>query len=289
MHFPVTEFVDALESPAVADRVVVYDVMDLWDDFVATPWGSADDERRLVARADALTAVSRALVQRWAGPAPTHLVPNAVDRAFLSRIARLPAARLYEGTPKRVLYMGSMGGSWFDWDLLRTLVTSLPDHRFVLLGSLDLPLLDAHSAERVRALAAELAALPHVSLAQEVSHDHLVPWLRDTDVGIIPFLDTGLTAAVSPLKVYEYLGAGAVVVQSGMPDIATYPGVRTARDPMHFVELVGGSGPTRTSRAELDAMAVFCLENTWQQRVEALDRVAVAAGAERARAQRWPA
>ncbi len=285
VHFPVREFIDVLEAPSASGHLVVYDVMDLWEEFVATPWGSDADEARLVARADALAVVTHPLAQRWSASAdPIQVIPNAVDREFLGQIQRAPETLAAQGTPKRVLYMGSMGGSWFDWETLRSVVIGVPECAFVLLGSLDLPPEehDPASARRIRALAQVIAKSPNVTFASEVSHDELAPWLRNADVGIIPFLPGALIEAVSPLKVFEYLGAGAVVVQSGMPDIEAYPGVRTAQDAEEFVRLVREHGPATMPVPELEAMAWFVRGNTWEQRVSALDAMVESVYAQRA-------
>ena len=175
----------------------------------------------------------------------------------------------------RVLYMGSMGGEWFDWDLVHRMVAELPEHEFTFLGSPMLPPEEVRD-EASRAVAAHYARLgasPNVVLAPEVPHDDIVPWLRRADVGIIPFCPTALTRSVSPLKVFEYLGAGAPVVQTGMPDIAGYPGVHTATGPEEFIEFVRGADRARLSVDQADELADFARGNTWAQRVADLDRV----------------
>jgi hypothetical protein len=93
------------------------------------------------------------------------------------------------------------------------------------------------------------------------------------DVGIIPFTRTKLTAAVSPLKVFEYLGAGAVVVSSDMPDIENYPAVHIARDSDEFVKLVATKDPLDLGAGEARDMARFCEVNTWADRVREFDEI----------------
>lgn len=270
--FPTEHFLTALDTPAYRAVPFVYDIIDLWTEFPTTPWGSDEVEARYVRRADALAMVSRELIDRFGDG---HLIPNAVDRLFLDRIRPTAASARPPGAPKRVLYMGSMGGSWFDWELVHRLVAELPDTEFTFLGSELLP------PEEMRDEAARLvfdryrhvAAQPNVTMAPEVPHDEIVPWLLRADVGLIPFRPNALTRAVSPLKVYEYLGAGSVVVQSGMPDIEGYPGVRTARDHDHFIELVRGADRAALTEAEAAEIAEFCTRNTWADRVRQFDRI----------------
>jgi len=272
-HFPAADFVEALDTPEFRRFPFVYDIMDLWDEFAATPWGDHATEKYYVERADVLLAVSQLLVDRFSKGAKSHLVPNAIDRRFLREIAVCDPYDLR--APKEVLYMGSMGGSWFDWDLLRLTIEALPDHRFTLLGSARLPPeeLNVSRERQAHEHMERLGAMPNVRVVPEVPHDELVPWLRRADVGLIPFLPNELVAAVSPLKVYEYLGAGAVVVQIGMPDIASFPGVRTAHSAADFVEYVRVSDRRVLSARERLAVDRFAVENTWEERLAAIDRI----------------
>ncbi|MDE1670309.1 glycosyltransferase family protein [Nocardia gipuzkoensis] len=273
--FPTEHFVEALETPQFRAIPLIYDVIDLWTEFPTTPWGSDEVENYYVKRADALAMVSQELVDRFPAPS-THLVPNAVDRHFLQLIAPTPEfVRRAPGAPVRVLYMGSMGGKWFDWELVHRLVAELPDHEFTFLGSQLLPPEEMRdeASRKVARNYARLGEQPNVVLAPEVPHDRIVPWLQRMDVGLIPFRPTALTRSVSPLKVFEYLGAGAPVVQTGMPDIEHYPGVLTARDHESFVEHVRRADRANLSPAEASRIADFAERNTWAQRVADFDRI----------------
>ncbi|MGK8487781.1 glycosyltransferase family protein [Nocardia asiatica] len=273
--FPTEHFVEALETPAFRAIPFIYDVIDLWTEFPATPWGSDEIENYYVKRADALAMVSQELVDRFPAPS-THLIPNAVDRQFLRLIAPSPEfAQREPGAPVRVLYMGSMGGKWFDWELVHRLVAELPDHEFTFLGSQLLPPEEMRdeASRRVAVNYARLGEQSNVVLAPEVPHDRIVPWLQRMDVGLIPFRPTALTRSVSPLKVFEYLGAGAPVVQTGMPDIEHYPGVLTAQDHESFIEHVRYADRAALSPAEAAELAGFAAQNTWAQRVTHFDRI----------------
>jgi len=171
--------------------------------------------------------------------------------------------------------MGGMAGSWFDWDLVRLVTHELQDHQFTFLGPIE-PApeeSDRDALARTVAIIEELKVLPNVEFIPEVPHDDLVPWLQRADVGLIPFKPSNLTAAVSPLKVFEYLGAGAVVVQIGMPDIELYPGVRTAKDASDFVELARESDRMKLTADEVSTIAYFCEHNTWAARITQLDQL----------------
>lgn len=282
-HFPAEAFVGALDSEPYRRVPFVYDVMDLWDTFAACPWGDGDVERWYVRRADATINVSQLLTDYFPEARQAHLVPNGVDRLFLRRIAPGPESARPVGRPKRVLYMGSMGGTWFDWPLVRRLPRALPDHEFTFLGSAELPPEEYDEAHQryVAECLADLRSMPNVRICPEVPHDEIAPWLRDADVGLIPFLHCDLVRAVSPLKVYEYLAAGAEVVQSGMPDIEGYPGVRTARDADEFVAHVRAADRSVLPSDEAAAVAAFAERSTWLARLREFDRVVASLTADR--------
>ncbi|MBW4720408.1 glycosyltransferase family protein [Saccharothrix obliqua] len=272
-HFPSAHFRPALEIAGAAGVPFVYDVMDLWDDFTKTPWGDSETERWYQRNALAVTAVSNRLVDRLPEGVPGHLVPNAVDSRFLRRIAPEGGVRRRApGTRKRVLHLGTVWGNWFDWEVNFRLARELPECDFTYIGSLR-PAPEEHDGRDIEALLTELDRPANVRVFEEVPHDELVPWLTAADVGIIPFHRTELTAAVSPLKVFEYLGAGSVVVSSDMPDIESYPAVHIARDADEFVKLVHEVDPLELSPADAEEMARFCAANTWADRVRALDSI----------------
>jgi len=273
-HYPVKLFRQFMDKPWFDSVPFMYDVMDLWTDFTAAPWGDDDDEAYFVERADLVVAVSRSLVERFEDQRPTVLVPNGVDAAFLELLEEAaPRGERIAGAPKRVLYMGGLGGSWYDWETTFATVDGLPDCAFTFIGGTGLPPEETDDGvqREIDALVADLARRPNVTVWPEIDHDELVPWLAVADVGLIPFVPCPLSDAVSPLKVYEYLAVGAAVVQRGLPDTEPYPGVRSAQTTAEFVDLVRVADRATLDEAERDAMRAFCHASTWVHRVHELD------------------
>lgn len=273
-HFPSHEFIDLLEDEMLRQVPFIYDVMDLWDDFAVRPWGDRDDERYYVRRADAIVAASDLLLAKFSSAVRQAYIPMGIDAQFLASLRELrgtspPSDR------KQVLYAGSLGGIWFDWELVLALVRALPDHDFTFIGWMEPPP-EEHEAvqsERAHAYARELTEQPNARLLPPVRHADLVPLLHQADVGIIPFRKMDLVTAVNPLKVFEYIGAGIPTVQIGMPSIAGYPGVRSADDRAHFIDLVATNSGRTIGSEEAAEMWAFADEHTWIHRVRDFDHL----------------
>jgi glycosyltransferase involved in cell wall biosynthesis len=273
-HFPSHDFIPLLEDELLRQVPFIYDVMDLWDDFAVQPWGNRDDERYYVRRADAIIAASDLLLAKFTSATRQAFIPMGIDAVFLESL-RAPRDLPRDSDRKQVLYAGSLGGIWFDWDLVLALVRALPDHDFTFIGWMGPPPEehDPEQSERAHACARKLTELPNARLLPPVRHADLAPWLRQADIGLIPFKEMALVTAVNPLKVFEYIGAGMPTVQIGMPGIAEYPGVRSARDRSHFIDLVAASSKERIAPDEAAAMSAFADDHTWVHRVRDFDNL----------------
>jgi hypothetical protein len=273
-HFPSHDFIELLGDDALRGIPFIYDVMDLWDDFAVQPWGNYDDERYYVQRADAIVAASDLLLAKFSSAAHRAFIPMGIDAQFLKSLRAAPDEPR-ESDRKQVLYAGSLGGIWFDWELVLALVRALPDHDFTFIGWMGPPPEehDPVQSERAHAYARELAQLPTARLLPPVRHTDLAPYLRQADIGLIPFKQMDLVTAVNPLKVFEYIGASVPTVQIGMPGIAGYPGVRSARDTSHFIDLVAANSRQLIGPDEASAMRAFADEHTWVHRVRDFDNL----------------
>jgi hypothetical protein len=273
-HFPSHDFIELLDDDLLRQVPFIYDVMDLWSDFAVQPWGNGDDERYYVGRADAIVAASDLLLAKFSGAARQAFIPMGIDAQFLESL-RAPRDSRASSDRKQVLYAGSLGGIWFDWELVLALVRALPDHDFTFIGWMGPPPEehDPAQSDRAHAHARELAGLPNARVLPPVRHAGLPPYLRQADIGLIPFRQMDLVTAVNPLKVFEYIGAGMPTVQIGMPGIAGYPGVRSARDASHFIDLVAGNSRQAIGPEEASAMRTFADAHTWVHRVSAFDNL----------------
>jgi glycosyltransferase involved in cell wall biosynthesis len=222
----------------------VYDAM---DDFPAFHGGLAG---RAMATAEAAVArqvdvvygsASRLRDKFAATGARTALVRNACDPAALP--PGLSATR----EPGLVGYIGTIA-SWFDWDLVLALAAARPDLRLRLIGPLHLQ---------------PPVPLPaNVELRGAASHPEAMRQMARFSVGLIPFRSTPLTAAVDPVKYYEYRALGIPVLSTAFGEMPQH----AAEDPGVFL-VDGAAGASEALARALEAQA----DPAWVQRFRGLN------------------
>lgn len=67
-----------------------------------------------------------------------------------------------------------------------------------------------------------LISMPGVTFHGRLDHEKLFALYRESDVGLVPFLTSPLTATVDPIKVYEYAASGMKVWSTPVPSLATH-------------------------------------------------------------------
>ena len=77
----------------------------------------------------------------------------------------------------------------------------------------------------------KIESLPNLVHLGKVEHSQLPAYAKHWDVAMIPFKPSRLSEAVDPIKIYEYIALGLPTVVTGMPHLASYPGVFTAETP----------------------------------------------------------
>lgn len=182
----------------------------------------AELERRLVARANLILAASPELAARFPA-SKTILLPHGVDYELFSR----PAPRapdLPSGGPVAGFY-GSLA-EWVDVGLIAAAARALPHWRFELIGEAQTDLSALDGLPNLW----RLGPRPHAALPSYVQH-----W----DVALLPFRDNEQIRACNPLKLREYLAAGAPVAATWFPALAPYRElISIARGPEDFAQAI---------------------------------------------------
>ena len=105
-------------------------------------------------------------------------------------------------------YVGEVA-DWFDTELILRLARRQPEWSIVLVGPATADARDALAGANVHVLGRR-------------PYSELPRYLAGFDCGLIPFRASPLTAAVSPVKLYEYLAAGKPVVSTPLPTVLPF-------------------------------------------------------------------
>jgi len=259
VHFTlVYAMFDSFESP-----VIVYDILDdlsIYDDDEAgipERWRVRARHPAVMERADLVTASASALVSAHLDErSDILLVENGVDPDRFGGEHPTPDALLSFDGPI-IGYHGAVA-RWFDFGLLAGVAEALPDLQFVVIGPVD---------PDVQAASDGLATLPNVFSLDAVRSDEVAGYVAAFDVGVIPFVVDSLTAAVSPLKMYEFLGAGVPVVATPLPVSTDHPLVRTASDADGFASQIVEALSDRRGPDFARMAAAAAAEASWENRV----------------------
>lgn len=142
----------------------------------------------------------------------TFFVPNGVDFRHFSKAyyERLESPYDIRNVPKPILgYVGAIA-DWIDLDLIEYLAKSEPRWSIVMIGPVD----NKRCVRRFK-------NINNLHFLGRKDFKLLPSYIQAFDVCLNPFKLNDLTKTVNPLKVYEYLASGKVIVSTDMPEI--YP------------------------------------------------------------------
>src|SRR5512140_3938517 len=189
-------------APSLAPKAVLYDYIDDLFGFTDFPPHVHREWERAIASADIVTVTSPTLyglVSRHRS-GRTELISNGVDiDRFEGPLGERPGD-LPESPV--IAYIGSVY-PWLDFQLLQSVAETFPDSALVIIG---------HEHPEVRPQLDRLRAIRNVRFLGFRPYDTIPNYLMHCRVGLIPFQNTMLTAAVNPVKLYEYCAAGIPVV-----------------------------------------------------------------------------
>jgi teichuronic acid biosynthesis glycosyltransferase TuaH len=167
-----------------------------------------EQERRAVASADLVLAVTPELADRWRGlGADPTLLPNGCDPEAYAAVDTGSPADLPAGFPMPVAGVVGQLNDRLDADLLAAVAAT----------GLGLLLVGPRDPGWLPQRWDDLVARPNVHHTGAVPFAELPRWLARMDVGLTPYTDTPFNQASFPLKTLEYLAAGRPVVGSDLP------------------------------------------------------------------------
>lgn len=239
------------------------------DDWLAYPlhrrWWPAYEESfsRVRASGRRVATISEAAMERIDPSGPAAVIPNGIDPGEWLGAPGAPPQWTAGLKRPLLLYVGSLDAR-IDVPALVALAGELSEATVLLVG----PMLDPAHLEPLRHVG-------NVEIAEPLGRDGVAALIRSADVGLIPHVNSALTRAMSPLKLYEYLAGGLPVVAADLPPMH---GVGTA---VSLVEPGGDYAPAvrealTNGRADERGREQFIGANSWSSRIEELLDLALA-------------
>ncbi|MGB2551771.1 glycosyltransferase family protein [Campylobacter sp. MOP51] len=130
-------------------------------------------------------------------------VSNGLDADFFKNADRTFPDEFSDIPSPRVIYIGAIH-EWFDDELIYYCAKKMPEHNFILIGSLNKDI-------------SKLNNLKNVYILGPKPYSRICQFLSNSDVGIIPFNVVrcpALVNSINPLKLYEYLACDLPVVST---------------------------------------------------------------------------
>lgn len=244
----------------IRHKPVVYDKMDE-DDLLAKNWllklTLHRNKKKLAKLADLIFVSSRKFYQDFQGKKPVYLVPNALSQEFLRQSLLLTdtddkdsGGRL-QGQQTKQLIFGYVGtiGEWFDFSVIRYLL-SLPGRHSVVLAGRNL--MPVFSHERVTYLGIR-------------PHEELPKLIHGFDVCLYNFKKSRLLDTINPVKIYEYLAMKKpVLAVDSIETRVLEPYLMIYRKP-HQIAALLAAGPRQPFSGQ-DEYKTFIQKNTWENR-----------------------
>ena len=266
---PIQWFYTPMPAPAMFgafdERAVVYDCMDELSQFRFAPAALVDRERYLMAQADVVFAGGYKLSQSKAKyHQNVHFFGCGVDVAHFAtaRSADLDVPREIASLERPVIGYYGVIDERIDYDLLRTLATSLADTALVMVGPV------------VKVDPAELPQAANIHWLGQRQYAELPAHVKGFDVCLMPFALNEATEYINPTKTLEYMAAGKPIVSTAISDVVHNftPVVAVADSPAEFVAAV--SAAIERPNAELIARGLEqARANSWESIVSRMERI----------------
>ena len=191
----------------------------------------------------------------WAR-ADVVVIPNGAESSPASGETEAPQALATLRRPV-IGYLGNLRER-IDWELLDAISRRKPEWSIVLAGPYEEDRLPAWIKERA-----------NLFLPGPVPYESSHAWIRAFDVAIMPHRKSDLTESMNPLKLYNYLAAGAAVVSSpvaNIEDVADLVAVEESAD--GFINAIEDRVSRPWGGIPADRLAAF----SWRTRVDAMLR-----------------
>lgn len=188
---------------------LIFDCIDDWESFVhdldyGLEEGIISRERKIASISDLVIVSAKRLYSKMYNfNNNIFYLPNGVNVNDYEKSQVVIPQDIMNIHKKIVFFMGAIAG-WVDIDLIAYLASKRPNYAFVFVG------------DKVKS---SLPENGNIFFLGRKKYGELANYLSHAKVAIIPFKENNLTAAVTPLKYYEYISAGVPVVSTMLPDL----------------------------------------------------------------------
>lgn len=222
----------------------------------------AAGDRRLTERSDLVVSVSEGVAEdlRARGVEAAYL-PNGCDADFYAAVDDAPDPPDVD-LPRPVAgFVGHLNART-DLALLESVVAA--GASLLLVGPRD----PSFEPDRLEALLTR----PNVFHAGPKRFEHLLPYLKAIDVGLVPYADNRFNRNSFPLKTLEYLAAGRPAVSTPLPAVRSLRTelVSLAEGPADFAAATMREAARPREAALLAARREFAAGHSWEARAELL-------------------
>jgi glycosyltransferase involved in cell wall biosynthesis len=266
---PIQWFYTPMPAPAMVgafdERAVVYDCMDELSKFRFAPRELVDRERYLMAQADVVFTGGYKLSQSKAKyHQNVHFFGCGVDVAHFAtaRSADVQVPREIAALKRPVVGYYGVIDERIDYDLLRTMATSLADVELVMVGPV------------VKVDPAELPQAANIHWLGQRQYAELPAHVKGFDVCLMPFALNEATEYINPTKTLEYMAAGKPIVSTAVSDVVHNftPVVAVAESPAEFVAAVRAA--IESPSAEMISRGLEqARANSWESIVARMERI----------------
>jgi len=244
------------------ESLVIYDCVDDKLSFSSVPkWIGAYIDR-LIDESNIIVVTSTNLynnmIKRKEDVKNIHLIGNGVDVTHFEKAATnisIPDdIKAFIGT--KVGYIGAID-DWMDFDLIEKMAIEYPHISFIFIGPVCINAKDAVN---------NLRKISNVFFLGKRSYGILPNYIKAFDLCIIPFKINSLTLCVNPVKLYEYLAGGKIVVSTNLPEVDKYNSlIFVAKDSIEFIKYIEKA---LISKIDLRNLMKIAEENSWDKKTE---------------------
>ena len=259
LTMPAAVLINCVPNLRSKGYAIIYDVMDDWEEFFNSgqaPWYVKELEAQLVLQSDLVCGVSPALVDKFSAIRTDIFVNGNGYTAEVLGLENRYIANQNLQSSLIIGYFGHLTDAWFDWELIFSLAENYNNISFEIIGYGE-PKWAINRAKNFK----------NLRLIGKVLPSELNTYVRNWSYGIIPFIESDLSLAVDPIKIYEYIYFGLPVFVTGIEHLKNYPSVAWAKREA-AIELFDVF--LKKSKPDAHQVQEFLAKTTWEARFNEL-------------------